>query len=625
VRFVQWSALLLACTPIIAALVHALVDDWYPIGDNAYFVVRARDVLTPHHPLLGAWSSGSSSLEHSVNSLGPLQLDLLAPFARIAPAAGTAIGVAVVQTASVIGIWTTLRRLTNVCTVVVAMAAAISIEWSMGSAMLVETRQHHYLVLPFLCLLVLTWAVSAGALWALPWATFVGSLVVQTHLSYVLLVSALAAFGLASAGLVMWRQRRDDPVAWTAFRPGVRRIGAISAVVAAVCWIQPLIDQFAARGNLGTLLSAGSDRDPTGPGTGARIVATVLTRPPFWLRPEFRQFDPNFDLLDTTYTALSMTILAVVLVVTTWFTWRRQERFALADTLTAVVAVVAAIGSASTLNSSFGLTAGNYRWLWSIGGFIVIVVSNAALTRWIAARAEGDRPVTVATVGGLTVAALLAVLAVPYSYQLPGPDERAQIAVTRTLLAQLDDFDTAGPVIYDRARAAFSEPYTYPLLVKLQERGIEFDFDDPRDVRRFGDEREADGEATRRLSLVVPDLSGRAPSDGTLVASLPGLPPEMQGEHHALYDTIVSGIETGRIGVDLDAARSATGAALDQLERLIAGRPVERAGLTDELVAVGRHRAVDANADDLADIDRWLTLHDRSLMWTVGLYLTPVS
>jgi hypothetical protein len=78
----------------------------------------------------------------------------------------------------------------------------------------------------------------------------------------------------------MWRQRRDDPVAWTAFRPGVRRIGAISAVVAAVCWIQPLIDQFAARGNLGTLLSAGSDRDPTGPGTGARIVATVLTRPP---------------------------------------------------------------------------------------------------------------------------------------------------------------------------------------------------------------------------------------------------------------------------------------------------------------------------------------------------------
>ena len=54
-----------------------------PTGDDAYFTVRSRDVLTAHHPLLGAWSSGSLDLETPINNLGPIQLDLLAPFTRL--------------------------------------------------------------------------------------------------------------------------------------------------------------------------------------------------------------------------------------------------------------------------------------------------------------------------------------------------------------------------------------------------------------------------------------------------------------------------------------------------------------------------------------------------------------
>ena len=66
-----------------------------PIGDAAYFTVRSRDVLTSHSPLLGAWSSGSAVVGVPVNNLGPLQLDLLAPFTKIssrtsAPAVGSA-------------------------------------------------------------------------------------------------------------------------------------------------------------------------------------------------------------------------------------------------------------------------------------------------------------------------------------------------------------------------------------------------------------------------------------------------------------------------------------------------------------------------------------------------------
>ena len=71
-----------------------------PVGDAAYFTVRSRDVLTAHHPLLGAWSSGSSVVGVPVNNLGPLQLDLLAPFTKVAPYLGTGIGAALANAAA---------------------------------------------------------------------------------------------------------------------------------------------------------------------------------------------------------------------------------------------------------------------------------------------------------------------------------------------------------------------------------------------------------------------------------------------------------------------------------------------------------------------------------------------
>ena len=70
-----------------------------------------RDVLTAHHPLLGAWSSGSSVVGVPVNNLGPLQLDLLAPFTKLSPDLGTAIGSALINAASVVIVWLAARRL----------------------------------------------------------------------------------------------------------------------------------------------------------------------------------------------------------------------------------------------------------------------------------------------------------------------------------------------------------------------------------------------------------------------------------------------------------------------------------------------------------------------------------
>ena len=43
----------------------------YPVGDNGYFALRARDVFTDHHPLLGTWTSASLSVGGKPRRPGP--------------------------------------------------------------------------------------------------------------------------------------------------------------------------------------------------------------------------------------------------------------------------------------------------------------------------------------------------------------------------------------------------------------------------------------------------------------------------------------------------------------------------------------------------------------------------
>ena len=50
-RFVRrWLPVVVVCLPIAWAALRAAWSDWVPIGDDAYFTVRSRDVLTADHP-----------------------------------------------------------------------------------------------------------------------------------------------------------------------------------------------------------------------------------------------------------------------------------------------------------------------------------------------------------------------------------------------------------------------------------------------------------------------------------------------------------------------------------------------------------------------------------------------
>ncbi len=127
-------------------MVRAAVKDWTPVGDAAYFTVRSADVFTAHHPLLGAWSSGSSVVGVPVNNLGPLQLDLLAPFTKVAPYLGTAIGSALINAASVVVVWIVARRMFRPAVVVTVMLGTTLFVASLGLSWLIDARQQAAMV-----------------------------------------------------------------------------------------------------------------------------------------------------------------------------------------------------------------------------------------------------------------------------------------------------------------------------------------------------------------------------------------------------------------------------------------------------------------------------------------------
>ena len=210
------GSIVVAVVPVAVATGSAIQNGWLPTGDNALFAVRRRDLFTHHLPLLGSWSSASVNAGTQLNHPGPLYFDLLAVPARLSESgAGVAFGAALVNALCIVGIAVFAYRRGGALLGTIAMAATASLCWAMGSELMFEPWNPHSALLPFLLFLVLVWSITCGDLLALPLAAGVGSLLVQTHLSYALLVPLLAAWGIVGLVIGLRRQRGREPDAWT--------------------------------------------------------------------------------------------------------------------------------------------------------------------------------------------------------------------------------------------------------------------------------------------------------------------------------------------------------------------------------------------------------------------------
>ncbi len=482
-------AVVLTALPVAVAGVRAAAGSWVPPGDEAYFTLRSLDVGTAHHPLLGAWSSGSADVERDINNLGPMQLDLLAPFTKVAPMGGTAIGVAVLHVVAIATVAWMVRRIGGWACVPTAMVAVAGLTWVLGSEMLITPRQHQFLLLPYLVVLVAAWAAAAGDRWAVVPFVVAGSLVAQTHLSYPVLVAALAVPVVVGQLLAA---RRDDGV-------DRRRPWVVAGVVGAVLWAQTAIDQFAGRGNLGDVLASSGGSESPGIGDGVRIVAGVVVHARGYLRPGYANYLPERFAGGASVAALLVLVIgstaAAVAAV------RARRKTTAAGLAVTVVALLAAAVDASQLPvTQFGLTAGNYRWLWPTATLLALG-ALVGLGRLVASRSGAA--VALPALAGI---ALLTGLNLPTSYQVPDPATyERQLDSTSALTTQLWRADLSpvdGPVVIDQSRMYFGHPYAYPVAVVLRERGFEYRLEGVGQARRFGDEREADGTERHRLVLL---------------------------------------------------------------------------------------------------------------------------
>lgn len=517
----EWVALALALAPVLVVVGWALSTGWQPLGDSAQIVVRSRDVLTQHHPFLGAWSSSSQDVGQDLNNLGPLYVDLLAPFTKIHPWGGAAVGIGLVNAASVVGVWAVARRLFGPLGAVGAMAATLALEASMGSQALLEARQQIALLLPFWCLLWVAVALWDGRAWALPAAVFLGSLVIQTHFTFVYQV--LIVLALSAVAMVRTRSRRAG--VRSARELGMGLTFGWTAIVALVCWVQPLWDQFFGLGNLGKVLGAGGADDAgstgaaslrPGLGGGVELVARTSLRPPFWFPGSLGSAlgdEPITGKVQGSagaWLTVGAWALALVLVAAWARRHDRQSLQALAGV--ALVTLVASVVAAALIPpAAFTvLPPQNYYWMWPVSLLLSVTVV-AGIVALVAHHRPAVEPwALVAAVAGLTVLAAVTVApasSLDYVDREANHEQEAAHRLERRFDRALDTSGLEGPVVVDFARDLDFSTHRYSFLAELQSRGIEFTFDArTADLRRFGDRRCERGTAQYRLFV----LSGSA-------------------------------------------------------------------------------------------------------------------
>ena len=565
-RLRRTALLCVVVLPIVVAVVRALSNHWFPIGDNALLYIRTRDVFTTHHPLLGSWTSASLSVGENMNNPGPMYDFLIAPFAHLlSPGPGAAIGVGAVNIAAILGISAASRHIGGWTMQRWMLLAAAALSWSMGSELLIDIWQAHALLLPFLLFLVLIVGCAAGRACCVPWAVAIASLLIQTHISYAYILSFLIVTAL---GALWWQNR---PVRWRAIPAALMsRTAGIAIAVFLVLWAQPLYEQFfgEGRGNLTRLASNSSGGAFTlGAANAAKMTSALVAFPEWWTRPGFSTTVPSTPLTQTDHGPtlviaglpnLAVALLGLVIVVAglallTRAAHRRRLQVQACAGVLATVSVVAAVICLSLLTvGTVGLAAHHVRWVWSLAVFVHLVAVWLAVDVW-----QHDRPTATirwATPAAVSLIVVLSVLNLPYLAHPEGPvaDYRTMPAMRRVFPAvgALADYD---PVVYDTSTLRVFEPYSSTMMMRMQELGIEFRVTDEGMVRQLGNSRRANGTETTTVFQLegVEALQYQGPACTIAVASALSETDEQAARTDAAV--LAAALADGTIEVDTEA------------------------------------------------------------------------
>ena len=628
-NWVAMAAVVIAITPLVVATVRTLARGWIAIGDNGLILLRAQDVGTSHHPLLGALTSALMGFGKNLNHPGPLWFDVLAPFVRVAgPSVGLATGVMAANIAAIIGAAWAAQRAGGVRALVLVTALSAGLSWAMGSELLFDAWQPHAMILPFWALLVMCWSLAAGEVIVGPFVTALASLVVQTHLSFVYIVGVIVAASVAILAIHLRRLERQGGDEWVSQRAALLRAGIWTAVVAALAWLQPIVDQFAGVGNLGDLLAnRGADESRVGLELGTRLVASVVAIPPWWTRPGFSstirataviegssgRTVAEGDVAGIGAAVLALLLVFALLAVVAVVGWRRQHRPTMVLGVLAAIAVGAALLSVTLIPvSAIGLSPHQMRWLWPISAF-VLLAPTLAIAEWTPLR----RAVVPA---GLAVTGIAALANIPTHAAPEGPTTDREAGPTAAaLIEQLSSYRPEGPVIFDVSTLRFAEPYSGPVLATLVRNGVDVVVDNDGMIRQLGERRRADGDEPRRLFLLE-GAATRSPPPGALpVAFVEGLSVEERAELDRLRPEALALV--GRQGLVLsDVGEAAAAAGRIPFASTVLAPGDDPSGIELWLPSLVADGLVVLTPDEQAPLQRYAELSRRFTAGTVGLF-----
>jgi len=393
IRCVIGAAVVLTLLPFGAALI-AWRKGWMPTSDWASVVIRSYDSLAGSPPLVGIYSSATTTAGHARNVYhpGPLQEWLLSvPVHLFAPSpSGALVGSAALVAACCAVVLVAAWRRGGPAMLLGAVVAVALFMLATGPAMLREPLHTPLATYAMLAFGAAVWSVLDHDRWFGPVAIFFASLAGQAQVTFLVPVAVVFVAVAAVVSVRTLRTRaRDEVPGRRSRRRGSAVVAGVTAAVAVLCWAAPLFDQFFRSGNLWALISTGSEGQPIGPSWSLSEFTKTLAVPPSWLA---RDLHLSVDVVGGTHvvwhtTTAEWVTASLVFAAFCWGLWRtfdpRSAPHSSARRAAAVVAVASLIGcflaSALMPDDPFALlghrevwrSAGLFTW-----GFLAIVAAE---------------------------------------------------------------------------------------------------------------------------------------------------------------------------------------------------------------------------------------------------------
>jgi hypothetical protein len=394
----RWAvpcAIALAVIPLVVsaiALVVRVGDDYRPSADQAWIELQIRDI--GHRPvLLGPYS------RFSWFHPGPLLYYVLWLPYRITGSTGASLAIAALtlNAVVVVGIALVARRRGGLPLVLLTLFLVGLLSAGEGAQFFRDVWNPLITVLPFVLLVLVAWSMSCAEAWALPVGVIVATFLVQTHVGYGLVATALLLAGVVGAAITAWRRRSDGQHA-ERVRSWLRML-VVTAAVGAVLWLPVVVQQVRDEpGNLGELIRFFRDHGREHSyGDAWHAVAAQLSVWPDWVRGNIVRniYSGALDLSGATPVA----VWALVLVVAGVFTWRRAKDAFRLDVVVAITIAVAVVSVSRIVGDIFPYLV---TWTWAVGMLTWLAIAWSVV-RWWQTRGASDPRVGQVALGVVAV------------------------------------------------------------------------------------------------------------------------------------------------------------------------------------------------------------------------------